>query len=296
MILIAALLLASLQAAAPIQTVPIQDEPLTVPAIAYPPDAKKARIQGAVQLQIDVDATGHVTAVQALSGPIPLRQAAIDAYQQATYRPILVGGKPAPAIITTSVNFALKELPPDTDQLVDAQFKPLQANCEQLAQSPTTAKSPEALAACRKALDMASHFSPGFELEAHATAFNDVVLILIADGKKSTFLPEADLLAGQAIDLVSNVAHDSPHRPAVAVAYITRCEVRSLAGDLKGAASDCAIAEETLTTLLHDYPENERAGNYRVQLRETLQLHAIIAQRAHHPVDAKKLRERADSI
>jgi TonB family protein len=289
-----------LQAAAPAQaTAPVQDEPLTVPAIIYPAEARNARIQGTVQLQIDVDAKGHVTAVQALDGPIPLRQAAIDAYSQATYRPIIVQGKPAPAIITTSVNFSLKELPPNTDQLVDAQFKPLQAHCEQLAQAPETAKTPEALEACRKALDMASHFSPGYELEAHATAFNDVVLILIADGKKSPNLPEADLLAGQAIDLVQPFARDASgaaHRPAVAVAYITRCEVRSLAGDLRGAASDCAQAEETLTTLLHDYPENERAANYRVQLRETLQLHSIIADRDHHPTEARRLKERADSI
>jgi TonB family protein len=300
MILTAALFLASLQAAAPAQaTAPIQDEPLSVPAIVYPADARKARIQGSVQLQIDVDATGHVTSVTALGGPIPLRQAAIDAYSQATYRPILVKGKPAPAIITTSVNFTLKELPPDTDQQIDAQFKPLQANCEQLAQTPATAKTPEALEACRKALDMASHFSPGFELEAHATAFNDVVLILIADGKKSPNLPEANLLAGQAIDLVHPFAADASgaaHRPAVAVAYITRCEVRSLAGDLHGAESDCAQAEETLTTLLHDYPENERAANYRVQLRETLQLHSIIAERDHRPGEARRLKERADSI
>jgi TonB family protein len=298
MILATALLLASFQAqAAPVA--PINDEPLSVPAIVYPAEAKKSRIEGTVQLQINVDATGHVTQVQALGGPIPLRQAAVDAYSQATYRPIMVKGKPAPAIITTSVNFALKELPPDTDQLIDAQFKPLQAHCEELAQSPATAKSPDALDACRKALDMASHLSPGYDLEAHATAYNDVVLILIADGKKSPSLPEADILAGQAIDLVKPFANDArsaAHQPAVAVAYITRCEVRSLAGDLKGAAADCANAEETLTTLLHDYPENERAGNYRVQLRETLQLHAIIAQRDNHPNEARKLRQRADSI
>jgi TonB family protein len=297
MILAAALLLASFQTA---QTpAPIQDEPLSVPAIVYPADARKARIQGTVQLQIDVDSTGRVTSVQALAGPEALRQAAIDAYSGATYRPILAHGKPAPAIITTSVNFTLKELPPDTDQKIDVQFKPLQANCEQLAQAPETARTPAALEACRKALDMASHFSPGFELEAHATAFNDVVLILIADGKKSPDLPEANLLAGQAIDLVQPFATDAKgaaHRPAVAVAYITRAEVRSLAGDLRGAASDCAQAEETLTTLLHDYPENDRAANYRVQLRETLQLHAIVKDRDHRPADARRLRERAASI
>ena len=123
MILTFALLLAFQTQTAPAKA-PIQDEPLTVPAIAYPADAKKARFQGTVQLQIDVDATGHVTAVQALSGPIPLRQAAIDAYAHATYSPILVNGKPAPAIITTSVNFTLKALPPDTDLRTEWHFGP----------------------------------------------------------------------------------------------------------------------------------------------------------------------------
>ena len=283
---------AAVPAAAPIQA-PIQDEPLTPPHVVYPAEAKHARIEGTVQLQINVDAAGHVTEVHALGGPVPLRQAAIDAYSQASYRPILVQGHPAPAIITTSVRFKLNELPPNTDQLVDAQFRPLQARCQQLAQQ----KDPDTLAACRIALDMASHFiTPTFDLEAHATAYNDVVLILIADGKKSKDLPEGGVLADQAVDLVNLTVHDNPHTPAVAVAYITRCEVRSLAGELKGAAADCAVAEETLTTLLHDYPENDRSANYRVQLRETLLLHSVIADRDHHELEARRLKNRAGAI
>lgn len=289
MIFALALLLASAQN----QAAPLNDEPLTKPTVVYPAEARQARIQGTVPLQINVDATGHVTDVHALGGPIALRQAAIDAYSHAAYRPIIVAGKPAPAIITTSVNFTLSELPPNTDQLVEAQFQPLQMTCQQLSQE----HSPDALPACRKALDAASHFvTPTFDLEAHATAYNDVVLLLIAPGKKSPDLPEAGILADQAVDLVNLTVHDNPHTPAVAVAYITRAEVRSLAGDLKGSAADCAMAEETLTTLLHDAPENERAGNYRVQLRETLLLHAIVADRDHHPFDARRLRNRAASI
>ncbi len=291
MILTFALLLSSFQAAP--TAAPIQDEPLSVPRIEYPAEAIAARITGTVQLQINVDATGHVTEVHALSGPIPLRQAAIDAYSKAIYRPIIIGGRPAPAIITSSVSFSLNELPPDTDLLVDKHFKPLQAKCQELS----TTRDANALPTCRQALDMASHFiTPSFDLEAHATAYNDVVLLLIADGKKSADLPEAGVLADQAVDLVNLTVKDNPHTPAVAVAYITRCEVRSLAGNLKGAAQDCAMAEETLTTLLHDYPENDRAANYRVQLRETLQLHAIVAERDHHASEAGRLRNRAANL
>ncbi len=284
MIAVFALLLTLLQTQAP-----LHDEPLTMPHVTYPEEARKARIQGTVQLQVDVDATGHVSSVEALSGPVPLRQAAIDAYRQATYRPIVVGGKVAPAIVTTSVNFTLNELPPSTDQAVEAQFNPLQATCQQ----QSNARAPEALASCRKALQMAGNFSPKFDLAPHATAYNDVVLLLIADGKKSKDLPEAGVLADRAVELVVN---DSPHTPAIAVAYITRAEVRSLAGDLRGSAADCGTAEETLMTLLHDAPENERAGNYRVQLRETYLLHAVVLERDHHPFEAKRYRDRAAKI
>ena len=293
MILAVALLFATLQAQTAPLAAPIQDEPLTVPQIVYPAEAKQARITGSVQLQINVDAAGHVTEVHALSGPIALRQAAVDAYSRATYRPILVAGHPAPAIITSSVDFSLNELPPDTDLLVDQKFKPLQASCQGLSNQ----HSADALSTCRKALDMASHFiTPSYDLEGHVTAYNDVVLLLTAEGKKSPDLPEAGVLANQAVDLVNLAVGSNPHTPAVAVAYITRCEVRSLAGELKAAGQDCAIAEETLTTLLHDYPENERAGNYRVQLRETLQLHAVIADRDHHGSEATHLRNRAASL
>jgi len=290
MIFTLALLFASFQVQA---SAPLQDEPISVPRIEYPAEAKAARITGTVQLQIHVDATGHVTEVHALSGPAALRQAAIDAYSKATYQPILVQGRPVAANITSSVNFTLHELPPDTDLLIDQVFKPLQTKCQQLSNSRDT----NALPTCRQALAEASHFiTPIYELEAHATAFNDVVLLLIAEGKKSAQLPEAGVLADQAIDLVNLTVKDNPHTPAVAVAYITRCEVRSLAGNLKGAGQDCAIAEETLTTLLQDNPENDRAANYRVQLRETLQLHAIVAERDHHASQAEHLRNRAASL
>ena len=289
---------------APAQTpVPLQDEPLTLPQIVYPGDAKAARIQGTVQLQINVAPDGHVTEVHALAGPEQLRQAAIDAYSHATYRPILVHGQPAPAIIATSVDFTLSEAPPTTDQQVNAQFQPLHAHCQQLV----AAHSPDALDACRQALAMSQRFSTA-ELEARAAAYNDLVLVLIAAGRKSPNLPEADTLADQAVALVDGAAPNNPHKPAVAEAYITRAEVRSLAGDLPGAASDCATAEETLTTLLQDQGkrdhsdarrdevETERAASYRAQLHDTLLLHAIVLDRQHKTKEAKALRDRASTI
>ena len=289
-------LLLALQSPPPNQPIP-NDEPVALPAVVYPAEANRARIQGIVELEVTVDATGHVTGVEALSGPIALRQAAVEAYTHATYRPLVMDGHPTPAIIHTSVKFALQELPPDTDQLVDRSFEPLHAQCQhfsaELVSSSPASLRDQALATCRKAVAMSRRFSPTAQLEARATALNDLVLLLIGPGKQSTELPEAGALANEAGALV---AEGSPHVPAVAVAYITRAEVRSLAGNLRGAEQDCTAAEEVFTTLLADERENERAGGYRGQLRQTLLLHAIVLERDHHPFQAKRLRQRANDI
>ena len=268
---------------------PIQDEPLTLPAIVYPADAKALRIQGSVQLQIDVDPTGHVTAVHALGGPEQLRQAAIDAYAHATYRPVISKGQPTPAIITTTVNFNLTEAKPDIAAALDKRFQSQHATCQQLSLT----HDPGALPACVQTVQTAAAFAPDVELEARAAAYNDLVLLLIADGKKSKHLAEAGRYADQAVALVSGT---TVHQPAVATAYITRAEVRSLAGNLKGAEADCATAEETLQTLMADESENEKAGGYRGQMRELIELHAVILERDGKREDARQLRERGTLI
>ncbi len=280
------LLLLQTQTAAP---APIQDEPLTLPAVVYPADAKALRVQGAVQLQIDVDATGHVTAVHALSGPERLRQAAIDAYSQATYRPVISKGRATPAMITTTVNFDLKEAPPDTAEALARRFQAEHALCQQLS----AAKDPRALATCLQTVDTSKAFAPNVELEARSSAYNDLVLLLIADGKKSKHLGEAERYADQGVTLV---AGSSVHQPATATAYITRAEVRSLAGNLKGAAADCTVAEETLQTLLADESENDKAGGYRGQMRELIELHAVILERDGKREQARQIRERGSLI
>lgn len=280
------------QTVAPSPTL-IKDEPLTLPPVLYPDEARRARIEGSVPLQINVDSTGHVTSVQALGGPLLLREAAIDAYSHAVYPPLITNGRPSPAIVTTSVNFSLKELPPDTDLLVDRAFEPLHARCQQ----DSLDHGADALDVCRQAVQTAERFSPTTQLEVRATALNDLVLLLIVDGKRSTHLPEASLYADRAVDLVTTSGKSLPHTQAVAIAYITRAEVRSLAGNLKGSAGDCAEAEEVLTTLLADQAKDvkdaDRAGNLRVQLRDTYLLHAIVLQRAGKKRDAQSLRERA---
>lgn len=76
---------------------------------AYPADAKANRVQGTVQLQVNIDKEGHVQGVSVLSGPQELVQSAVDAVSQWTYKPTLLNGQPVEVITTVDVNYTLSE-------------------------------------------------------------------------------------------------------------------------------------------------------------------------------------------
>ncbi len=55
----------------------------------------------------EVDETGKVTSAKAISGPVTLRQAAIDSVKQWKYSPALIDGKAATSQVTVNVQFRL---------------------------------------------------------------------------------------------------------------------------------------------------------------------------------------------
>jgi len=63
----------------------------------YPADARRAHISASVMLHLIVGTDGAVQAVDVVSGPQMLRQAATDAAKQWKYRPTLVSGEPVEA-------------------------------------------------------------------------------------------------------------------------------------------------------------------------------------------------------
>jgi len=73
----------------------------------YPALAKQARIQGSVQVQIDISVTGAVDNVTLLSGHPLLRDAALQAAKQWLFIPTELNGKPVRAIGLLTFNFTL---------------------------------------------------------------------------------------------------------------------------------------------------------------------------------------------
>ena len=73
----------------------------------YPPIARAAGIEGTVVLQATISKTGTIENVRAVSGPIMLQRAAIDAVRQWRYRPYLLNGEPVEVETTVNVQFTL---------------------------------------------------------------------------------------------------------------------------------------------------------------------------------------------
>ncbi len=77
------------------------------PAPIYPREAKAARIQGTVTLQVRIGKDGHVIEAIVLSGPPLLSDAAVEAVKQWLYRPTLLNGQPVEISTQVDVNFTL---------------------------------------------------------------------------------------------------------------------------------------------------------------------------------------------
>ena len=69
----------------------------------WPSEAKQA--QGSIELILTLDEQGTVTATEVVSGPLPLRAAAVATATQMQFRPVMRGGRPVAAYTTQTVDF-----------------------------------------------------------------------------------------------------------------------------------------------------------------------------------------------
>jgi protein TonB len=76
-------------------------------APAYPPMARKARVEGTVSLEATINTQGRVTDVKVLRGNPLLDDAAADAVKEWKYSPTLLNGTPVAVVMTVTVNFHL---------------------------------------------------------------------------------------------------------------------------------------------------------------------------------------------
>jgi protein TonB len=73
----------------------------------YPPLARTARVQGAVQLAAIIGKDGTIQNLHVISGHPLLTQAALDAVKQWRYKPYILNGEPVEVDTQITVNFTL---------------------------------------------------------------------------------------------------------------------------------------------------------------------------------------------
>ena len=73
----------------------------------YPPIAKTARVAGAVELHATISTNGTIEDLQVVSGPVMLRQAAVDAVRSWRYQPYKLNNQPVEVETTINVLFTL---------------------------------------------------------------------------------------------------------------------------------------------------------------------------------------------
>jgi len=73
----------------------------------YPLIAKAARVAGTVELHATISSNGTIKDLQVVSGPVMLRQAAVDAVRNWRYKPYRLNNQPVEVITTINVVFTL---------------------------------------------------------------------------------------------------------------------------------------------------------------------------------------------
>lgn len=79
---------------------------LTKVAPVYPEDAKAAGISGAVVLHAVIGEDGTITSLTVVSGPEKLRDSALEAVRQWTYKPYMLNGQPTAVDTTITVTYS----------------------------------------------------------------------------------------------------------------------------------------------------------------------------------------------
>ncbi|MCM3871792.1 MAG: TonB family protein [Pyrinomonadaceae bacterium] len=82
---------------------------LSLPAPGYPETAKRMRVAGTVAIDVVIDENGKVISAVASSGPVTLREAAVQAALRARFSPTKLSGQPVKVSGVINYKFALTQ-------------------------------------------------------------------------------------------------------------------------------------------------------------------------------------------
>ena len=92
---------------APISRGVLNGAALTLPSPVYPDNARRTRVEGAVDVEVVIDENGKVLSAKVISGPSVLRESAVQAALQAKFTPTKLSGQPVKVTGKIIYNFKL---------------------------------------------------------------------------------------------------------------------------------------------------------------------------------------------
>ena len=259
---------------------------LAMPKAIYPAEAKQLHIQGKVELELTVSPIGEIVSVRVISGPQALRQATIEAYKSIKYRPFLLDGKPAVALVQATMIYEMDgDAMTPQDQRAGERFFPAHQNCENLKHH----HAQNAIGVCTEALTLSKSFSDGSQLEARTVAYSDLAQVLVESGRAR----EAASLGDEVVALVNTTEKNSQ---AFVTAHATRAGTRAAVGDYAGSDADCALAESSLRSLVAAEKSPVFIKMFRDELKDSLMFHATVLEAESNKKRAEALREEAGKL
>lgn len=253
----------------------------------FPPIAKAARVVGMVVFDVRIDRAGRLASTKFVSGPAMLRQSAIDALDQWTFRPFEKDGQAVDAIGRISIRFTLgKDDPtPDEDRIAQAYF-PLSDKCRKAFTAHTDAES--AAATCGEAASLAQQFAGDRRFIEKRSAYVWAAYAFLAANDPKTALQWGE----KAVSIVE-LGHDD--NSGSNAAYSVRAYAEARSGELEAADRDFDTAESFQRKGIA-WAEKEApalAKSYEQALVQDLRIHAQVLNGMGNAEKARRLLDEA---
>lgn len=180
-----------------------EKSPLRMSEPVLPEDARRAGIQGEVELLITLDTQGHAANAEPLSGPDILRKPAVEAVKDWTWRPVLRNGVAVPAYTNATVTYFDRSMGPFAPSITDAMAA--QQRRSELAEAlPRTPR--------QKLADLEED-SQGGDKQRRFYALDNIATTALAAGERGTAEAAARELLAMAPDFpkdwnYGNAIHD----------------------------------------------------------------------------------------
>ena len=289
---VAAFFLACLSTFLYAQEVTTLDEPVarqnlvTDPEPIYPPIAKAAHVSGNVALEIQVDASGHVSATKVLSGPPMLRGAAIDAVKTWEFKPFQKDGQPVSATTKITIPFSLGT-PDANDEQIASVYFPLSQTCIKLVGQ--RADSAEQARACKAAAAEAQKFGQDTRFIERRSSYVYCATALMRNKEYKDALACADKAV-----IVVQQGHDDGSGSSAA--YAVRGQTEAFGGDLLAADGDLTRAEHLQRDALDTPAGHALSKQYVGTLKNLLSFHAQVLQALNRKSEADAKLEEASKL